>query len=154
MGEWVLLGHILAGFTLFAGMVLATAGWHLARAKSAPGEIALLLRLCRIGALMVAAATVAVLGFGLWLVDLQERRLTDSWILWAISLLVVATVAGIAGGQRPKRARQLAEQLSERKGGATSELRALLDDRFSALLNYLAAACVLVIVFLMVFKPQ
>jgi len=154
VGEWALLGHILGGFTLFAGMVLATAGWHLARAKSAPGEIALLLGLCRIAALMVAVATVVVLGFGLWLVELQGRRLTDSWILWAIMLLVVATAAGIAGGQRPKRARQLAERLSERGAGATSELRTLLDDRASALLNYAAAACVLAIVFLMVFKPQ
>lgn len=154
MGEWALLGHILGGFTLFAGMVLATAGWHLARTKSAPGEIALLLRLCRIGASMVAVATVVVLGLGLWLVDLQGRLLTDSWILWAISLLAVATAAGIAGGQRPKKARQLAERLSERDAPATSELRTLLDDRVSPLLNYAAAACILVIVFLMVFKPQ
>ena len=154
MGEWALLGHLLSGFTLFAGMVLATAGWHLARSKAAPGEIALLLKLCRIGALMVAGATVTVLGFGLWLVDLQGRRLTDEWIWWAILLLVVATAAGIVGGQRPKKARHLAQRLSQEGAEATSELRRLLDDRASAALNYLAAACVVVIVFLMVFKPQ
>lgn len=154
MGEWALLGHILSGFTLFAGLVMASTGWHLARSRAAPGEIALLLRLCRIGALMVATATVAVLGFGLWLVDLQGRRLSDGWIWWAILLLVVATVAGIAGGQRPKRARHLAQRLLDQGAEGTAELRRLLDDRFSAALNYLAAACVVAILFLMVFKPQ
>jgi uncharacterized membrane protein len=154
MGEWALLGHILSGFVLFAGLVMASAGWHLARSKAAPGEIALLLRLCRIGALMVATATVAVLGFGLWLVDLQGRRLSDGWITWAIMLLVIATVTGIVGGQRPKKARILAQKLSERGSGATSELQGLLDDRASAVLNYFAAVCIVVIVFLMVFKPQ
>jgi uncharacterized membrane protein len=154
VGEWALLGHILSGFTLFAGMVMATAGWHLAKSKAAPGEIALLLKLCRIGALMVAGATLAVLGFGLWLVDLQGRRLSDGWIAWAILLLLVATAAGIVGGQRPKKARHLAQRLSQQGSEATSELRRLLDDRASAALNYLGAACVVVIVFLMVFKPR
>jgi uncharacterized membrane protein len=87
-------------------------------------------------------------------VDLQDRRLTDNWISWAIALLVVATVTGILGGQRPKKARHLARRISSETGAATPELRALLEDPVSAALNYLAALCVLVIVFLMVFKPQ
>jgi uncharacterized membrane protein len=102
----------------------------------------------------VAGATVSVLGFGLWLVDLQGRRLSDAWISWAIGLLLVAMVAGIVGGQRPKKARLLAQRLSGPGGAGTEELRRLLDDRASAVLNYLAAGCILVILFLMVFKPQ
>ena len=102
----------------------------------------------------MAAATISVLAFGLWLVDLQGRRLADGWISWAIGLLMVAMVAGIVGGQRPKRARLLAERLSQTSGSETLELRRLLDDRSSAVLNYLASACILVILFLMVFKPR
>lgn len=153
MADWALLGHIVSGFVLFAGMVLATVGWHRARSRAAAGEVALLLGLCRIGALMVAAATLSVLGFGLWLVDLQGRRLSDAWISWAIGLLLVAMVAGIVGGQRPKKARLLAQRISG-EGAAPEELRRLLADPASAALNYLAAGCILVILFLMVFKPQ
>ncbi|MEX0791058.1 MAG: DUF2269 family protein [Actinomycetota bacterium] len=154
MGSWVLFGHIVSGFVLFAGMSLAAAGWHLARARSAPAEVALLLKLCRIGALAVAAATLSVLGFGLWLVDLQGHRLSDAWISWAIGLLVVAMVAGIVGGQRPKKARLLAQSISGENGADREALRRLLDDPASAVLNYLATGCILVILFLMVFKPQ
>jgi uncharacterized membrane protein len=154
LGSWALLGHIVSGFVLFAGMFLAAAGWQQARARSAPGEIALLLRLCRLGAMTVAVATISVLGFGLWLVELQGRRLGDAWISWALGLLLVAMVAGIAGGQRPKKARLLAQRASGESGAETQELRRLLDDPSSALLNYLAAGCILAILFLMVFKPQ
>lgn len=154
MGNWALLGHIVSGFVLFAGLFLAAAGWHQARARSVPGEVALLLRLCRVGAMTVAVATISVLGFGLWLVDLQGRRLSDAWISWALGLLLVAMVAGIVGGQRPKKARLLAERLSGESGTESRELRRLLDDSASAALNYLAAGCILVILFLMVFKPQ
>jgi uncharacterized membrane protein len=154
LGNWALFGHIVSAFVLFAGMVLAAAGWHLARSRTAAGEVALVLRLSRIGALVVAAATVSVLGFGLWLVELQGRRLSDLWISWAIGLLVVAMIFGIVGGQRPKKARLLAQRLAGENRAASLELRRLLDDPTSAVLNYLAAGCILVILFLMVFKPS
>jgi uncharacterized membrane protein len=154
VGSWALLGHIVSGFVLFAGMVLAAAGWHLARSRTAPGEVALVLRLCRIGAMAVAGATMSVLAFGLWLVDLQRRRFSDAWISWAIGLLLVAMIAGIVGGQKPKKARLLAQRVSDEGGAEPAELRRLLDDPASAALNYLAAGCILVILFLMVFKPQ
>ena len=63
-------------------------------------------------------------------------------------------VAGIVGGQRPKKARLLAQRVSVGNGGDPEELRRLLDDPASAALNYPAAVCILVILFQMVFKPQ
>jgi uncharacterized membrane protein len=153
LAGWALLGHIGSGFVLFAGMVLAAAGWHLARSRTAPAEVAVVLRLCRIGAMVVAVATVSVLAFGLWLVDLQGRRFSDAWISWALGLLLVAMGAGIVGGQRPKKARILAQRMAHEGGAAPEELRRLLDDRTSAALNYLAAACIFAILYLMVFKP-
>lgn len=154
MNSWALFGHIVSGFVLFAGMFLAAAGWHLARARSDSGEVALLLKLCRIGALTVAAATLPVLGFGLWLVELQGRSFSDAWIAWALGLLIVAMVAGIVGGQRPKKARLLAERGPANNTVESDQLRRLLDDPVSTALNYLAAGCILLILFLMVFKPQ
>ena len=60
---------------------------------------------------------------------------------------------GAIGGQRPKRARLLAERLAGERAPASPELRALLDDRFSLLSNCASALIVLAILALMVFKP-
>ena len=60
---------------------------------------------------------------------------------------------GGVGGQRPKRARKLAEQLAREGDAETPELRALLDGRLALAVNYLSAVLVLAIVVLMVFKP-
>lgn len=154
MSSWALLGHIVGGFVLFAGMATAVAGWEVGRRTTRPAEMASVLRVCRFGALAVAVATPVTLGFGLWLVDLQGRSLGDRWITLALVLLLVAAVAGSLGGQRPKRARKLAETAAA--GGdqtLPAEIRKLLQDRGSAALNYLAAAAILAILYLMVFKP-
>lgn len=155
MGSWALLGHIFSAFVLFSGMVTAAAGWEVGRRTNRPVAMAQVLKLCRIGALAVAAGTVATLAFGLRLVDLQGRRLGDPWITWALVLLVIAAVTGSLGGRRPKRARKLAQEAADR-GDETLpvELGPLLADRRSAALNYVAGACILVILYLMVFKPS
>lgn len=155
MADWALLGHIFSAFVLFAGVVTAAAGWEVGRRAKRPAAMAHVLKLCRVGALTVASGTVATLAFGLWLVELQGRRLGDRWITWALVLLGVAAVIGSLGGQRPKRARKLAQQAADR-GVETipEELGSLLTDRASSALNYLAAACILVILYLMVFKPN
>lgn len=155
MASWALLGHILSAFVLFGGMVTAAAGWEVGRRTGRPAAMAQVLKLCRIGAVAVAVGTLATLAFGLWLVELQGRSLGDTWVTWALVLLAAAAVAGSLGGQRPKRARKLAQEAADR-GDETlpPELVALLGDRTSAALNYVAAACILVILYLMVFKPS
>lgn len=153
MRNWILFAHILAAFALFAGLSITTVSWHIAGNRPRPSEIALVLRLSRVGALTLSASTVLVLGFGLWLVELGGYSLTDGWIISALILLLVAVSAGTLGGQRPKKARAMAERLAEDNGAVPVELQKLLDDHTSAALNYLAAACMLGIVFLMVFKP-
>jgi hypothetical protein len=62
-------------------------------------------------------------------------------------------VLGAVAGQRPKRARKAATLLAQAGAAETPELRALLDDRVSLALNYLAGLLVVAIVVLMVFKP-
>ena len=71
----------------------------------------------------------------------------------ALALFVVVGALGAVDGQRPKRARKLAEQLAREGDAETPELRALLDDRLALAVNYLSAVLVLAIVVLMVFKP-
>ena len=67
--------------------------------REAAGEVAALLGLARIGALLVVAGTVLVVAFGLWLVHLGDWGYGAGWVDAAIALLVVALVLGAAGGQ-------------------------------------------------------
>ena len=94
-----------------------------------------------------------VLPFGLWLVHLERFGYGAAWVEAALALFAVVGALGGVGGQRPKRARKLAEQLAREGYAETPELRALLDDRLALAVNYLSAVLVLAIVALMVFKP-
>jgi uncharacterized membrane protein len=62
-------------------------------------------------------------------------------------------VLGAIGGQRPKRARLLAERLAREGAGESPELRALLDHRVTRALNDVSGLLLVAILVLMVFKP-
>ena len=94
-----------------------------------------------------------MLGFGLWLVDLGDWGYGAGWIDAALGLFVVAVLLGGIGGQRPKRARKLAQRLAAEGAPASAELRALLDNRAALAINYLSALLLLAVLLLMVFKP-
>jgi uncharacterized membrane protein len=87
------------------------------------------------------------------LVDTGNLGYGTGWIDAALGLFAAAMVLGALGGQRPKQARLLASTLASQGKPTSTELRALLDDRLSRATNYLAAAVVVAILVLMVFKP-
>ncbi|MGB7588958.1 MAG: DUF2269 family protein [Solirubrobacterales bacterium] len=151
--EVALFFHLLGVLLFVAGITLAGVAFESARRRELPSEIALLLGLTRLGVLLVVAGGLLLLGFGLWLVDLEGVGYGTGWIQAAIGLFVVALLLGGIGGQRPKQARLLATQLAGDGEPASSELRALLDDRLSLAVNYVSAVLVLAILALMVFKP-
>jgi uncharacterized membrane protein len=151
--EIALFFHLLGALVFVAGIVLAGVVFEVARRRSHPAEIALLLGVTRVGVVLVGVGALDVLGFGLWLVHLEGVGYGAAWIQWALGLYVAALVLGGLGGQRPKRARQLATRLSKAGEAATPELRALLDDRVSMAANYLSALALIAILALMVFKP-
>ena len=145
--------HILGVLLFASGVVLAGAPFELARRRHEPAEIALLLGLARIGALLVASGAILVLGFGLWLVHLGRFGYDAGWVDASLALFAAALVLGGIGGQRPKRARLLATRLAAAHAPVDAELRSLLDDRLSQTVNYASALAVFVILGLMVFKP-
>jgi uncharacterized membrane protein len=151
--ELALFLHLAAVLSFVSGIVLAGAAFEAARRRDDPAEIALILGLTRIGVVLVAAGSVLVLGFGLWLVDLGHFGYESGWVQAALALFVVALVLGGAGGQRPKRARLLASRLAAERAPVSTELRTLLNDPVSLAVNYVSAAIVLAILALMVFKP-
>lgn len=147
-----LLGHIVGVLLFVSGIVLAGVPFEVARRRSDPAEISLILSLTRIGVLFVGAGTMIVLGFGLWLVHLG-RFGYGGWVQAALVLFVVALVLGGIGGRRPKQARRRAARLAAEHSPADGELRRLLDDPLSRVINYASAITVLAILCLMVFKP-
>jgi uncharacterized membrane protein len=148
-----LFGHLLGALLFVSGMVLAGVAFEVARRRERPAEVALLLGLARIGAVLVGIGALMVLGFGLWLVHLGHFGYGAGWIDAALALYVIAVMLGAAGGRQPKQARRLASRLSAEDAPANAELRRLLDARLARLANYLAAVAVLAILVLMVFKP-
>jgi len=151
--DFALFFHLLGAFLFVAGTAVAGVAFESARRRESPGEIALLLGLARIGALLVVSGMVLVLAFGLWLVHLGDWGYGAGWVDAAIALLVVAALLGAAGGQVPKRARLLASRLAGDGQPVSDELRALLHDRRALAVNYGSALLVLAIVVLMVWKP-
>jgi uncharacterized membrane protein len=145
--------HILGALSFVSGIVVAGVGFEAARRRGRPAEIAVLLGLTRIGVLLVVSGGAVLLGFGLWLVHLGDFSYGDGWIDAALALFVAAIALGAVGGQRPKQARLLASRLAAEGQSTSAELRELLDDRLSRATNYLAAAVVVAILVLMVFKP-
>ncbi len=153
MEDVALFFHLLGAFSLVAGTIVAGVTYETARRRSTPAEVSLLLVLSRIGVLLVAVGTVLVLGFGLWLVHLGAWGYGSGWVDAAIGLLAAMVVLGALGGQRPKRARRLANGLAAEREPISPELRALLDDHVTLATNYLSALMLLAIIALMVFKP-
>jgi uncharacterized membrane protein len=151
--EVALFFHLLGALAFVAGIVVAGVAFEAARRRQQPAEIALLLGLARVGAVLVMGGAAILLVFGLRLVDTSGFGWDDGWIQASLGLFVLAVVLGAIGGQRPKQARLMASRLAAEGKPETPELRALLDGRLSRAVNYLAGAVVLAILVLMVFKP-
>ncbi|HEU0246828.1 MAG TPA: DUF2269 family protein [Gaiellaceae bacterium] len=144
--------HILGVMIFSGGALLAGVGFETARRRARPSEVALLLGLTRIGALIVVAGAVLVLGAGLWLAG-EVDQFGEAWLLTSLGLFVAALVLGALGGQRPKHARLVATRLVDNGDEMTPELRRLLDDPASRIANYGSSLLVVVILVLMVWQP-
>jgi uncharacterized membrane protein len=153
--EWALLCHLAGVILLFSGLAVAAVVLAGARRRDAPAEIAALLGLTRVGVALVAGGGLVIVASGLWLLEVYADlySLGDGWIGGALGLLVLAFVLGAIGGQRPKRARKLAAQLTREGGAHTPELRRLLDDGLSRAFNYAAAIAMIAALVLMVWRP-
>ena len=145
--------HLLGAITFVAGIVVAGVAFEAARRRPQPADIALLLSITRFGVLLVAVGTVLIGAFGLWLVQLGSWGYGSGWVDTSIGVFLAALALGGFGGQRPKQARRLATDLSERQAPVNRELRALLDDPVSRAANYASLVMILTIVVIMVFKP-
>lgn len=150
--ERALLAHLVGVLLLFGGALVAGVVFEAARRRVRPSEVALLLGVSRVGALLLMVGALLTLGSGLWLGD-EADQLGEPWLHLSVGLFALALVLGAVGGQKPKRARYVARRLAESGDAPSDELRRLLDDRVSVAANWASSALVLVILVLMVWRP-
>ena len=150
--ELLLVAHILGALLFFGGALVAGIAFEAASRRERPSEVALILGLARVGAVIVLVGTVLVLGAGLWLAS-DIEQLGASWVRVSLVLFVLSLVLGALGGQRPKQARRLAVELARAGSDSSPELRRLLHDALSRAANYASSLLVVAIVFLMVWQP-
>ncbi|HLH66224.1 MAG TPA: DUF2269 family protein [Solirubrobacteraceae bacterium] len=153
MQDVAMFMHLIGALAFAAGATLAGVAFEAARRRPRATEVALLLGLARAGVPLVAAGAILTGVFGLWLVHLGRWGYGSGWVDAAIVLYLLALVLGALGGRAPRRARLLAGELALGDDRVTGELRALLDDRGARAANLAAAAALVAIVALMVFKP-
>lgn len=150
--ELGLLVHMVGVLLFVGGALVAGVVFEVARTRGRPSEVALLLGVTRIGAMLVVVGALLVLGGGVWLAE-QLDQFGEAWLLASLGLFVATLVLGAIGGQRPKQARKLAAKLAEGGNEPTPELRRLLGDPLSLAANYTSSLLVLVILVLMVWQP-
>lgn len=140
---------------LAGGIAIAGAASWAARRRQHAGEIAVILGIARIGVVLITSGSLFVIVFGFWLVEESGRGLDEGWLAGSLGILLLALVLGALGGQRPKRARLLAERLAkeDRGRGAEEELARLLRDTLSLVLNIAASTAIVAVLLLMIWKP-
>ncbi len=145
--------HVFGAIVMLGGILTAGLAFYAARRRERPAEIAAILSLSRWGVLTGAVGFLIVTGFGLWLVDLGGFGYGADWLVATYVLFGVSNLLGAATGRAPKRARLLAERLALEGDRATDELRRLLRDRPSEVLNHVSTALMLAVLVLMVWRP-
>jgi hypothetical protein len=153
--DWIFALHLLMAATLVGSLVMS---WIVVVASLSAHTPAATLSLHRVG--MVGTATtvvglVGVIGFGIWLARLRDEfQLWDGWVMTAIFLWLVATIALLRSfaeyGKPVAKARALA---ASGQTGPYSELTALNRTRTGLALRALGSAAVVLIVIDMIWKP-
>ena len=144
--------HILSAIVFLSGAAVAGVLQIAALRRERPSEVALLLRLTRVGVALVGAGGLATLVFGLALAG-QQHRFGEAWVSASIALWVASMALGGWGGRTARHARHLAERLGAEGDSSSEELRGLVAHRPSLLASYASTLPLLAVLGLMVWQP-
>ena len=151
--HWLLFFHLIGALCFVAGGAVAGTLQIGAMRRERPSEILTLLRLTRIGVLLVLAGAVLTLVFGIALAHHIGYGLTPAWIRAALGLWLASVALGAAGGRTARQARYRAEELTAGADEPDAELRALVAHRPSLVFSWISGLLLLVILVLMVWRP-
>jgi uncharacterized membrane protein len=153
--DWVLALHVLAAFSLVAGMILFWVLIVAVRRIDTPADTLRLGPLAKVGNATVGAGMGGTIIFGLWLAfSVGGYDIWDAWILEALVLWFVAAALGQRTGkafmQGPVKAQELE---TAGQTGPNAELLAVNRTSQGLLMHTLTSAVVLAIIIIMVWKP-
>ncbi len=152
--QWLLGFHVVSAMLFLSGAAMVGVVHTAALRSKRPGDVAALLRLSRVGVIVVSVGALASLALGLALVShLPYRSLSDTWIAVSLALWVVSVVLGAIGGRSARQTRQLAEKLAADGEEWSADLHRRLADPVSLALNYGSLLAALALLALMIWKP-
>lgn len=153
--QWYLFGHLLGAFLLVAAAGASTAVGVRTRRVTSPPVMAELLQLqYRVELFVTAPGAILAVAFGSLLVDETGWTFTQSWILSAYALLVLAAALDYAGlvpfnrGVHARARRLAADGVVE-----SDELRAAAASPVPLVLGIALDLVLLSFLHLMIFKP-
>ena len=153
--DWVLALHVLAAFSLVAGIILFWVLVVVGRRIDTPAETLRLGPVAKVGNATVGIGMGGTILFGIWLAfSVGGYDLWDGWILAALVLWLVGAELGRRTGAAYMQAPVKAQELeSAGQSGPSAELLALNRTSTGLLLHTLTSLVVLAIIILMIWKP-
>ena len=153
--DWLLFLHLLSAFAVAAAIVLFSvliAAWW---KRDIPSDVVSLFRISRTGELLVAAGSIGVLVFGIWLaIDAEDYSPWDGWVIAAYVLWLLFGAVGNLTGKIYNSARDRARALvAEGRNERSPELAALLRSRQGLVLQVAAVSLLVLFLLDMLFKP-
>lgn len=155
LDQWILALHVLAAFSLVAGLVLFWVLIVAVRRTDTPNGTLEMGPATKVAEAAVGIGAMGTIIFGIWLaLSVGNYELWDGWIIAALVLWVVAT--GL--GQRTNAAYSagVTKALDLQRAGQTGpnpELLALNRTSTGLVLQSLASAVILLILLDMIWKP-
>ncbi len=153
--DWLLFLHVASAFALVAALVLYTVLIAVVWNKDVPADVARLFRISKVGDVLIAAGSIGVLVFGIWLaIDVDGYEVWDGWVIAALVLWLVMGALGSRTGKIYDATRDRARTLAQEGSDAPStELRAMVQDRRGLWLHVAGIVTVLLLLIDMVWKP-
>ena len=153
--DWIFALHLLTAATLVGSLVMSWIVVVALRSADTPAATLSLNRVAIVATATTVVGLVGAIGFGIWLAILRDDfQLWDGWVMTAILLWTIATVAlgrSFAEYARPvEKARVLA---ASGQTGPSPELAALNRTRTGLALRAGASAAIVLIVIDMIWKP-
>jgi hypothetical protein len=152
---WLLALHVLAAFSLVAGIVLFWVLVVVGRRIDTPADTLRLSPIAKVGNVTVGVGLGGTIVFGVWLAfSYGGYNIWDGWILAALVLWFVGAGLGRRTGEAYRQGPRKAQELEEAgQTGPNPELLALNRTQTGLLMQTLTSLVVLAIIIDMIWKP-
>lgn len=154
LNDWILSLHMLSAFALVGAMVIFWIMIVSLWGTDSTSKVASLMRVSRVGTVLVAVGSLGTIVFGVWLaISLDAYQAWDGWVIAAIVLWAIGVELGRRGGALYGAGATEAERLAA-AGTETSPVVAETFGASRAFQFHAASSVILLLVLIdMIWKP-